>query len=305
MTPPDDKNAALADKLAATLTIRKNQGMVWQNSDWVTPSHRLTDDEVEAVIAALRSAPIERAARIERVAEVLRNRFPFLNADDDMKDLARVIVALSSEAAPSERANEEFFNELADAELDPDLVEADLTAMSERANATRGEIVEALEPFAAEAKFYDPDEQDGKVIPDDWQIWGDCELTAGQLRRARTVFRALASSAAPSEGEWRPIESYPFEMVPRNDPDGDPWGPEVLVLTDWTKNQITIDGVKHPEFNVAPVRIVAHLEAGMWLSRCGNDSISWDELEKPPTHWMPIADAPPRIDRNAAEDETA
>jgi hypothetical protein len=59
MSNPEDKNAALADKLAATLTIRKNQGMVWRNGGWVTP--RLTDDEVEAVIAALRSAPSERA----------------------------------------------------------------------------------------------------------------------------------------------------------------------------------------------------------------------------------------------------
>jgi transcriptional regulator with XRE-family HTH domain len=45
--------------------------------------------------------------RIGRVAEVLRNRFPFLIAGDDMKDLARVVVALSQPSddlasAPSE-----------------------------------------------------------------------------------------------------------------------------------------------------------------------------------------------------------
>jgi hypothetical protein len=54
MTPLDNKNAALADKLAAALTIRKNQGMVWRND--FTPSYRLTDDDLEVVIAALRSA---------------------------------------------------------------------------------------------------------------------------------------------------------------------------------------------------------------------------------------------------------
>ena len=44
---------------------------------------------------------------------------------------------------------------------------------------------EALKAFATEAKFYDPDEQDGKIIDDDYEVWGDCELSVGDLRRAR------------------------------------------------------------------------------------------------------------------------
>jgi hypothetical protein len=83
---------------------------VAKDSSWDGWDHHykgLAYDGLAAYRRALASsaAPSERAARIERVAEVLRDRFPFLNADDDMKDLARVILALSSEAPPSERAN--------------------------------------------------------------------------------------------------------------------------------------------------------------------------------------------------------
>lgn len=93
-------------------------------------------------------------------------------------------------------------------------------------------------------------------------------------------------------GAWQPIETYPFELVPKDDPDGDKWGPEVLVLTRETKTHIIIHVVAQPEFTVPPQRIIARLEADMWLSRRADDLISVDELEHAPTHWMPIAEPP-------------
>jgi hypothetical protein len=61
---------------------------------------------------------------------------------------------------------------------------------------------------------------------------------------------------------WRPTTEYP------RDKDG--WGPEALVLMPTA---------------YGPVRLIAHLEAGMWLARAADDPVAWSELEKEPSHW--------------------
>jgi hypothetical protein len=71
---------------------------------------------------------------------------------------------------------------------------------------------------------------------------------------------------------WQPMDAYPL------DPDrstGCNWGPEVLVL------MATDHG---------PVRLVAHLEADMWLARAAEDHVSWSELERAPSYWCPLPD---------------
>jgi hypothetical protein len=63
---------------------------------------------------------------------------------------------------------------------------AALRAQLAAAEASNKELREALEPFAKEAKYYDPDEQDGRIINDDLAFSNDGDdLNVGDLRRAR------------------------------------------------------------------------------------------------------------------------
>ena len=88
--------------------------------------------------------------------------------------------------------------------------------------------------------------------------------------------------------EWQLIETYPKDIDSSTECY---WGPEVLVIIPSYESYITIHGVKHT-FNTIPARIVARLEADMWLSRHPNDSVSDIELTVLPTHWAPILPLP-------------
>lgn len=105
-----------------------------------------------------------------------------------------------------------------------------------------------------------------------YREWAECELTA--LRQSR---------------EWLPIETYPRE---RDEGAQTWWGPEVAVLCAAAKGYIICGGIAQPEFDVKPSAYVAHLEAGEWLTRSGDDPIAWFRLHKPPTHWQELPSAP-------------
>ena len=67
---------------------------------------------------------------------------------------------------------------------------AALRAQLVAAEASNKELREALEPFAKEAKYYDPGQQYGRIIDDDLAFSNDSDdLNVGDLRRARAALR--------------------------------------------------------------------------------------------------------------------
>jgi hypothetical protein len=58
--------------------------------------------------------------------------------------------------------------------------------------------------------------------------------------------------------------------------DGDGYGSDVLVRC------AACEHISHPTF------YVAHLEAGEWLTRCGEDPLSWTGLHCPPDAFLPL-----------------
>jgi hypothetical protein len=194
MTPPDDKNAALADELETALSYYR---------DGTEEIAYFCIRNSDAILAALRSAP------------------------------------------------------------------------SERANATRAEIVEQCARVAeSEVEGHDP--ENCKRDCDRAHIEGKIEAA---MAIAKSI-RALASSAAPGDGEWRPIESAPK--------DGDGF---ILLYC--------------PEGNS---RWLANWQRGRWfgvddygLTREGHSAGDADVVTGwAVTHWRPLP-APPHIDSNAAE----
>lgn len=68
------------------------------------------------------------------------------------------------------------------------------------------ELVKALEPFADEAGYYDPQEQDGKILDDDYITDDGNGIRVGDFRRAR---EALSHARAAQSDGWQPIETAP------------------------------------------------------------------------------------------------
>lgn len=74
----------------------------------------------------------------------------------------------------------------------------------------------------------------------------------------------------PEKNVWHPMSEYPRD----HDTGADTyWGPTVLVRTPESK-----------DYPYGPTHHVAHLEAGMWLSRDPGDPVAHTEL-----HAVPIA----------------
>ena len=81
-------------------------------------------------------------------------------------------------------------------------------------------------------------------------------------------------SDQPKTTAWKPMGEYPRD----HDPGADTyWGPTVLVRVPAGK-----------EYPHGPTHYIAHLEAGMWVTRAGSDPITWEELHEIPEVWMPI-----------------
>jgi hypothetical protein len=83
---------------------------------------------------------------------------------------------------------------------------------------------------------------------------------------------------------WRPIDTYP--KCDCGDPECD-WGSEVAVLV---------------PSEYGATLYVAHLEAGCWLIRDGEESVCWGGLHGEPTHWTPLP-ATPSADETSAKTE--
>jgi hypothetical protein len=95
----------------------------------------------------------------------------------------RKIAELEKERDEAKQSASDYDKDCIDMRYQRDLADARFSALQSSAR----QMKEALEPFAKEASFYEPAEQDGKIIDDEHGLWGDTDLTVGDCRRARNA----------------------------------------------------------------------------------------------------------------------
>ncbi len=76
----------------------------------------------------------------------------------------------------------------------------------------------------------------------------------------------------PEKNVWHPISEYPRD---HNKGADTYWGPTVLVRV--------ADSKAYP---YGPTHFIAHLEAGMWLTRDAFDPVAWSDLHAAPIAFM-------------------